>query len=179
MNYSEQPEIQLLIRNKRVRQLACAILQRAKDAGIPKDFLRIDERSFADVLCPNYHKNIKEFASVIYNDSNILKRKFIVIDGGSGIPTNRKTAGFAVLFLLLANDLRGNYIDCDSVRHKLQTINSTVDITRNDLVEEYKSYDVLFLSEVDRDRFTPHFESDSFMDEILNYRSDNDKPTII
>lgn len=179
MNFEKKPEIELLIRNKRARQLAYAILQRAKEAGIPKDFIRIDERAFADILCPNYHKNVLAFVHSVYNDQNVIHKKFIVIDGGGGIPTNRKSAGFAILFLLLANDLRGNYMDSDSLRHKLQTINSTEEITRNDLVEEYKSYDVLFLSEVDRSKFSPHFESASFFDEILNYRSDHFKPTII
>ena len=179
MNTETSNDIDMLIKNRRARQLACAILQRAKEASIPKDFLRIDEKTFSGILCPNYHSNVEKIAHFIYNNRDILQKKFIVIDGSTASPTNRKMAGFAMLFLFLTYDLRGNYIDCEGLRHKLQSINSTEEINRNDLVEEYKSYDILFLSEVDRSKFTPHFESGSFFDEILNYRSDNLKPTII
>lgn len=179
MSYDERPEIQLLIKNRRARQLAYAIIQRAKDAGIPREFLRVDEETFGNVLCHNYHGDVKSIANYIYNDANFIQKKFIVIDGGPAMPTNRKTAGCAILFLLLANDKRGNYSDCVGLGHKLYSTAATSEISRNDLVEEYKSYDVLFLSEVDRSKFNPHFESGAFFDEILNYRSDNDKTTII
>jgi len=183
MNFEQNPDILLLTQNRRARQLAYAILQRAKDAGIPKDFLRIDVSSFANILCPNYHNGktgIKELANRIYNNQdNVLKSKYILIDGGGEIPVVRKKAGFAILFLMLAYDLRGSYIDCESLVHKFQTINSTNEINRNDLAEEYKSYDVLFISEFDRKHFSPHFESASFFDEVLDYRYDRSKPTII
>jgi len=179
MNFEERPDVELLTRNRRIRQLACAFLQRAKEASIPSDMLRIDEKTFAGLLCSNYHNNPKEFASSVYGGLDFIQKKFIVIDGGPSIPTSRKMAGCAILFLFLTSDKRGIYIDCEDLRHKFYSVDATAEIARNDLVEAYKSYDILFLSEVDRTKFNPHFESGSYFDEILNYRSDNCKPTII
>jgi len=171
-----------IAQKRRARQMAIAILARAREAGIPDKYLRLKREVIANVLDPKFHGGPKEgvpkFADSIYDDPNfLLKKNFITIDGGDGI--SRQLASFAILFRIIAYDKRGQYINCDSLFHKFQSINATAEITRNDLAEEMKSYDVLFVSEFDKYRFKPQFEHGSFFDEILADRMNYGRPTII
>ena len=181
-NNTEKPqdnfEYDVLLKNRRARQMALAILNRAKEAGIPEKYLRTNRKSFENLLAGKYHKNINEFSGKVY-DENLVKYNFVIIDGGLGFSNNRKIAGCAIMVLMMINDLRGAYVDCEHLRHKFQSIRSTDAILRNDLTEEHKKCDILFLSEIDKSKFTPHFESGSFFDELLNCRSDAGKPTIL
>jgi len=167
---------------RRARQMAVAIIRRSREAGIPEKYMRLRQEEFASILDPDFHggpkKGVPAFASDIYTKPDFLmKRDFIAIDGGNF--EARQKAGFAVLFRMIAYDKRGQCFICDSLRHKFQTINSTEEITRNDLTEEIKSYDIVFLNEFNRHSFDPHFEHGSFFDEILTERINMERPTIV
>lgn len=166
-------------RLRRARQLALAILQRARDAGIPEQHMRIKEEEFKELVSEKFHKEGKDIvASSIYNEPDTLfNRSFITIDGGD--VEVRKRAGFAILFRLIACDKSGFHENCASLVHKFQSFKATEGISRNDLAESLKEYDVLFISECRIQIFNPSHESGSFFDEVLGYRSDHNKLTII
>jgi len=180
-DFSQRFDIQDIRRLRRARQLALAILNRAKEAGIPKQYMRINQDKFLQILNSDFHgKSLetKSFVEKIYNDPDfLLNRHFISIDGGNF--EARETAGFAVLFRILAYDKIGLCYGCEKLRHQFETINSTSHITRNDLAEQLRSYDVLFLEELDKKRFSPHFDVGSFFDEVLMDRIHESKPTIV
>jgi len=177
-NFSDSDEIKELARQRRARQVALAILNRAKEAGIPDKYIRIKEEEFVGLLSKEFHSNPSFFTNMIYhNMEKMLKREFVLIDGGNF--ESRQRAGFAVMFRLIAYDKIGIYQNCNSLVHRFQSINGNGEMTRNELVDELKSYDILFIGEVDRSTFVPHFESASFFDELLSYRIDNSKITII
>ena len=183
-DFSQREDIQTIIKLRRARQMAVAILKRGRDAGIPEKYLRINQKTFSEVLDPDFHggsvRGVPAFAKDVYSNPDfLLKRDFITIDGGDLDASARNIAGFAILFRMIAYDKRGKYCSCESVKHKFQTINSTEDITRNDLAEELKAYDILMLSEFNKSGFNPHFETGSFFDEVLGERSTRGYPTII
>lgn len=189
MNNNDQAD---LIRQQRARQMARAIIDRSREAGIPEKYLRLKEELFREVLCDRFHKiskneelpeenfprSVEDFSNSVYNNpSFLLKRDFIVIDGGDF--NARQRAGFAILFRMISYDKRGMYVDCTSLSHKLQSINSTYGITRNDLTDELKRYDLLFIGDFNKKIFSPHFETGSFFDEILAERVTRSKTTIV
>ena len=181
-DFGDREDMQDIMKLRRARQLAVAILKRSRDAGIPEKYMRLNQQVFASVLDPDFHggkvRGINAFATSVYKEPDfLLKRDFIAIDGGNF--ESRQVAGFAVLFRLIAYDKIGQCVNCDSLIHKFQTINSTSEITRNDLAEEVKSYDVLFINEFDKLRFSPHFETGSFFDEVLAERINMERPTIV
>jgi len=166
--------------DRRVITLALAILKRAKSAGIPERYLRIDKDTFSSYLSPLHYdaKHKSELCDFIYDRANDFSSiPNVLIDGGNIL--SRKMAGFALLFRTIACDKVGLYKECVDLQHKFQTIKSTEDQNRNDLAEELKYYDVLFLAEFHPSYFAVHFDSGSFFDEILSYRFDNNKQTII
>lgn len=164
---------------RNIKQRIIAIIQRGKDAGIPDRHLRIPEEDFRNLLSESYHKDVKGFASLAFNraEEKLFKRPFILIDGGD--IENRKRAGFALLFRMIACDRRGSYKTCQELIHKFQTIKVEDGVNRNQYADELKTYDILMLSEFSRSMFSSHFESGSFFDEVFSFRSDNMKPTII
>ena len=167
-----------VMQRSRARQMALAIIRRGKDAKIPEQYLRIKEEKFKNILAPDFHGDVAKFASSVYHDPDfLLNRKFISIDGGT--EQSRIIAGYALLFRMIAYDKVGMYCSCSEMYHKFQTIKSTEEITRNDLTEQMKSYDILFISEFNRSLFSPHFETSSFFDEILGQRVNCSKPTIV
>lgn len=181
-DFSQRDDIQAIIRLRRARQMAVAILKRSRNAGIPVKYMRLNQEKFSEILDPEFHggkvRGVGSFATSIYKDPDfLLKRDFIAIDGGDF--DARQMAGFAVLFRMIAYDKIGQSLNCNSLIHKFQTINSTEDITRNDLAEEIKGYDVLFINEFDKLQFSPHFETGSFFDEVLSERINRERPTII
>jgi len=166
--------------DRRIIAQAYAILQRAKGAGIPEQYLRIDKNSFSSLLSPLHYdaKNKEKLCNFVYDNANIFSRvNNILIDGGN--ITSRKMAGFALLFRIMACDKTGLYKECVELQHKFQTIRSTEDISRNDLVDAIKEYDALFLGEFHPSLFTVHFDSGTFFDELFSYRVDNCKQSII
>lgn len=174
----ENNDIQKL---RRARQLALAMIRRGKDAKIPANYLRIGEESFSNLLSPEFYggkDEAKKFAELIYSDpSSLLRRKFISIDGGN--VAIRQKAGYALLFRTIAYDKMGMYWNCGELVHKFQNINANKEISRNDLADQLKEYDVLFLGEFDRTNFRPHFESKEFFDEVLEHRVNFNKLTIV
>jgi len=159
------------------RHMALAIIRRGRDARIPENCLRIKEDAFKEVLSPEYH-DVAKFANDVYNNSNfLLKRKFISIDGGNS--ETRLKAAYAILFRMIAYDKIGMYCDCVETGHRFQSIRSNEEITRNDLAEELKGYDILLIGEFDRTQFKPHFETAEFFDEVLGHRVNYSKPTLV
>lgn len=169
-----------MARRRKVRLQALAILRRAKDAGIPESEMRIDEAKLRPYLSPEFHngeKGINELCNYIFKQADkLFQNKFIVIDGGDMF--SRRKAGFALLFRMIACDYGGKFYSCQDVAHKLQTISSTSEISRNDFADELKSFDVLFLEEFRRELLKTGFEIQWFLDEILSARDMANKPTI-
>lgn len=182
VNFSNREDIKAIMRLRRARQMALAIIKRSREAGIPDKYMRLKESVFASLLDPDYHggpiKGVPVFAHNVYNEPDFLMKKdFIAIDGGT--TEERLMAGHAILFRMIAYDNAGKYYDCISLAHKFQTINSTDEITRNNLADTLKLYDALFLSEFDALQFNPHFEAGSFLDEVLAGRINQEMPTIV
>lgn len=166
-----------IIEKRRARQVASAILERAKAANIPDRYSRINKESFRQLLYPEF-KPINEVANYVYDKPlELLKKDFALIDGGS--EESRLKAGFAILFRLIACDKNGTYRDCGELWHKFQNISFAKGFSRNEIAEELKEYDVLFIGEFDRKSFNPHFESSSFFDEVLSDRINNARITIV
>jgi hypothetical protein len=171
-----------LLKLRRARQMALAIIKRGREAGIPEKYLRLPPSSFVSVLDPDFHhgpvRGVTDFTDKIYKQPDFLmNREFIAIDGGDD--ASRFKAAYAILFRIIAYDKRGQFFGCESLMHKFQTINSTENITRNDLAEELKSYDILMIGEFNKMGFSPHFETGSFFDEVLSDRIAKARPTII
>ena len=171
-----------IIKLRRARQMALAIIKRGREAGIPEKYLRIKPDEFSKVIDPSFHggpvEGVPPFIEKIYKQPDfLLNREFIAIDGGDD--SSRFKAAYAILFRIIAYDKRGQFFGCESLMHKFQTINSTESITRNDLAEELKSYDILMIGEFNKLGFSPHFETGSFFDEVLSDRIATARPTII
>jgi hypothetical protein len=177
--FSENPEMIRIQRERRARQLAKAFWERIKIAEIPPEYCRIKEDKFRSLLSPEFHgTELESFSKNIYdNPIDLMTKKYILIDGGN--EHGRLSAAFAILFSIIVHDKWGIYKDCVYLKNKFQTINATDSITRNQLIDEIKEYDVLFIGEFCRRFFNPHFESGDFMDELLGYRTMHSLPTII
>jgi len=167
--------------NRKVRAQAKAVLQRAKEAGIPEKYMRINKESFIPLVDNYYHNDVNKLVNSIYDDPlKLLKKEFIVIDGGD--VQQRKSAGFAVLFRLIACDQRGMHWENSKLAHQLQSLKvfGTGEASgRNDITEICRNVGILFISECSQGDFRPNFETGRFYDEILSYRDDYRKPTII
>ena len=163
---------------RKIRLRALVYLERAKTANIPEQFLRINKEEFTKLLSPPYHKDVKEFASLLYdNPKNLLNIPFIIIDGGN--EEARKKAGFAVLFRLITCNKTGIYEQCKGLVNKLQTTDFKMNMNRNDIVDELKLYDVLFISEFRYDLFRVQYDAGYLFDELIESRKDYLRPTII
>jgi hypothetical protein len=165
--------------NRRVLAQAKAALQRAKTAGIPDKYMRINQSSFESLLDTYYHKDPKKVADFIYKKPlELLRKEFIIIDGGEAL--DRKKAAFAIFFRLISCDKNGTCMINCNLTHKLQSLNrSEMGENRNDITEFMRNYDLLLLFEAQMGDFTNGFDTGRFYDEILGYRDDQVKPTII
>ena len=166
-------------KNRVIFNKARAMLLRGMDAGIPKEYLRIPHDKCFELLDDHFYDNKNEVIELIYNKPKefLFSKDFILIDGGNF--ASRKQMGFSILYRMIACDFFGLYKDCSDLVHKLQTIRSTSDENRNDLANFLKRQDVLFISEFHEGLFNKHFDSGSLFDEILSYRQDHRKPTLI
>ena len=162
-----------------VRARALAFLKRGRSAGIPDRHLRINKESFVDMLFEEYHRGkLEETASFIYDSPmKLLEIPYIVIDGGD--PYIRRRAGFALLFRLITCDRFGLYREAVDLAHKFRTPMALESEGRNDLIEQLKSLDVLFIAELQPRLFPVNFDTGTFFDEILVSRENNIKPTIL
>jgi len=169
---------------RKIRLQALAIIRRSRDAGIPESEMRIGKEQLRPYLDPSFHngdknngKEINTLLDLIYNHADdLFNYNFIVIDGEDLF--SRRKAGFALLFRMIACDRNGKFSSCQDVAHKLQTINSTMDVNRNDITDDLKTHDVLFLEEFRKEQLKVGFEIQWFMDEILTARTLSNKPTI-
>lgn len=179
MKFEDQPELKELSRKRQLFSRARTILQREKEAGIPEKYSRINEQEFKSVLCPDYHAdNMDKIASLIGENANrLLKIPFILIDGGN--INARKKAGHALLFRLIACNMRGLHRESAGLASKLQLFVSYGDVSRNDYAERLKRIGALFISEFYPIQFRTASDAGRIYDEILSYRSDNILPTII
>ena len=181
MSELDEKRIQERAYQIKCRDKALAFLRRCREANIPDQYWRINEKTFSSLLFPEYYgskEKAKEFSKAIYHDpSNLFKIPFILIDGGDVMSRNK--AGFALLFRLITCDKFGIYKGCKDLVHKFQSIKSTEAVLRNDAVDDLKGYDILFINEFDRGLFKPHFETGDFFDELLEHRCNREKPTII
>lgn len=173
-----QKELETITYQRRIRAMTLAILKRCKDANIPNQYMKINEKEFRELLCQEYHENIEKFSSYIYNKANeLFNYDFIIIDGGTEI--GRMKCGFALLFRMIACDKNGKYESCKRLVHTLSNFYGRSDMNRNDYADTMSDYDILFLSEFDRKDVNVYLEAGSFMDEIFEIRMHNNKPTII
>jgi hypothetical protein len=174
-----------MAKKRRVQQQAIAILQRAKDAGIPEREMRIPESEFRSLLDMEYYKyrNIDKkivdaFCHKLFTvPAFLLKKPFVLIDGGN-MYTRKRTA-FALLFRMIAWDRIGMHYSCANMAHSLQQFKSNGDMSRNDFAFEIKQQDVVYISECEVGLFKPIFEAGSFFDEIFSDREAKGKPTIL
>lgn len=165
--------------NRRVLAQAKAVLTRAKSAGIPEKYMRINQATFQSILDPEYHNDIERVSNYIFKTPiDVLNKEFIIIDGGGVV--ERKMAGFAILFRLIACDKYGLHRDIGSVAHAFQTLTPDIEgLHRNELAEVLRSAEILFLSEFNYENFRKGFETGRFFDDVLTYRDDYVKTTII
>lgn len=163
-------------KKRRAFAQARAIIQRAKNAGIPNKYIRIRQDEFEPLLCPKYH-NTKVFADSIYKNPNALFNKsYIIIDGGD--VDSRKVAAFAVLFRMIACDSYGYTTDCGELSSEFQSLNYKGE-NRNDLVKRMQKQQILLLHEFHIRKFNVHLtDSGLFFDQLLSFRDDYSKPTI-
>lgn len=156
---------------------ARAIIQRGREAGIPERYIRVHKSEVQANLCNSFH-NAKAYADQMYSQPQTLfKKPFIIIDGGD--PDSRKLVGCAILFRMIACDKHGLLYDCGQLASEFQTINYNGE-DRNSLVRRIKNQQILFINEFHPRKFNVHLpDSANFFDQLLSYRSDYLKPTII
>jgi len=175
---NDQKKIEKRAMDIRGRALAIAYLKRGIQAGIPKELLRIKEESFKKLLFEPYHSDVGGISSFIYKRPDDLSRiPFVLIDGGDYI--SRKKAAFSIVFRLITRDKNAKCVDCREIEHKFQTIQSSANFNRNEIVDYLKEFDVLFINEFSSFIFKPHFESGDFFDELFSFRRNEKKSTII
>lgn len=186
-SFDESPDIILLRKKRRERQMIRALERRLLEAGIPEGFKIPTPQEFARKLDRGFHgringEEVKKFVDFIYGDQ-LLKKKYVLIDGGSSLSHERKQMGHIILSLAILNDFRGLYVDNEVLMNKFQLSKSfEVDSARSDYIEELKSYDVLFISEIDVNKFNASWhsgQSAGFYDELLTARADKNKLTIL
>ena len=75
-----QDKMEAINKERRLRALVLIILQRAKEAGIPEDFLRIPKDEFKKIISPSYAKSnkttIDEIANLIYDNTEEFIKEF-------------------------------------------------------------------------------------------------------
>jgi len=171
--------IEEVAKKKRLFVLAKAYLQRGRSAGIPKRHLRIKENVFAELLCDSFHKDTKAFAKSIYKNPKILfQKKYILIDGGD--IESRKMAGCAILFRMIACDKQGKVYNCSSLAGEFKVNKKDwKEESRASLVRKVKKTQILLLSEFDKRHFSIYSDSGIYFDQLLEYRSDYEKSTIL
>lgn len=166
-----------LERKRRIIAQSRAIIKRAIHAGIPEKYIRIGPDRVRELLCDSYHDVNKTVDQIFKNPDSLFKQSFIIIDGGTLF--SRKELAFAILFRMIACDRFGKYYDASTLYAECQSIRFEKDANRNDVINGLKNEDILFLNELSHKKFSGHFESGSFFDQLLEYRDDHMKPTII
>jgi len=170
--------LQKIAKDRYARQMACAYYQRADVAGIPKQYQGINSSEFKKFLSEDYHSDIDKITDFVYKDVvNLVKTPYILVDGGDA--KSRRRASFAILFRLITCNNFALYKRCNEIEQNLSAFTSIADRSRKDWSDHYKKYDAFFIDEFKYDLFKAHQTSGDFFDDILEYRADNFKPTII
>lgn len=167
------------IRSMRIRIMVDAIMGRAKRAGIPQRYMRINKDKFLPILSPSYYGDKqKAVAEYVYSKpESLMKKPFVLIDGGTN--EERKKAGFAILFRMISCDKEGKYYNASQILHQLQNMSPTYGVTREEFATTIKSHDVIFISDFHPSLIPSYAESGIYIDEILEHRSTYGNPTII
>ena len=170
-------QIEDIAQQRRARIMALAFLKRASKAGIPERYRCINKNTFKNILLEDYHPadNIANF--VYDNVIELMKTPFILIDGGD--TSSRKMAGFAILFRLITCDMYGLYKRCNELEADLSEFTSFSEVSRKSWASQYQKNDIMYIDDFQTDLFKPHRSGGNFLDDILEYRSDHLKPTII
>lgn len=183
MTEFEKYQLSMAIKSRK-QQIVRAALNRAKEADIPESEMRITEDEFRNLLDVPYFstrnidgKGVNDLCHEMFTvPDKLLNTPFILIDGGNMY--SRRKAGFALLFRMITWDKTGKQYSCGKIVHQLQTWDAFQGLSRNDFATDLKTYDVLFINECSMGLFKPFLEAGSFMDEILEVREAEKKPTI-
>ncbi|MFA5313375.1 MAG: hypothetical protein WC375_08705 [Methanomassiliicoccales archaeon] len=166
-----------MARKRRYATLARAYLKRAEAAGIPERFVAIRKERLASLLSPEYHGDVVSFVNKIFaNPLDLFKKPYIIIDGGD--VESRKEAGYALLFRMISCDRVGFVDECSAIVHQFQT-SLKVGFNHSAYADELKETDILSISECSARLFSAHLDTGGFLDEVLSYRYDRLKPTIL
>lgn len=181
--------IDKMSRASRIQSQALAVLQRAKNSGIPPEYFRINRATFRAMLDDSYFsgkgQSADKVAEVIYEfPERLFKKKFILIDGGKRGGLNIKKAGFAILFRLIACDSSGIFKQSKDLISKLNSgWVSDSQGSRIDIAESLKNQEILFIDGLNPKHFKAgtkaYYEAGIFFDEILEHRLLNSLLTIL
>lgn len=157
-------------------QMAKAMLQRADEAGIPKEYRSIGPDKLKTILCNRYHKDIEGLVQKIYTEPNFLiSKKVIAIDGGNLL--QRKRAGFALLFRIITFDNVALYKDFNETTETLKQFNS---VESAEIMNSMKKADHLFIGELRTHVLQAPPKSIAMLwDSIFEKRYDTEKTTIV
>ena len=169
---------------RRIQIQALAVLRRAKEAGIPEDFLRIKKDAFRSLLDEPYYKaknqTADKVAHAIYDcPEKVLTKRFILIDGGDSAGFGRKKAGFGILFRMIACNKTGKYVQGKTMANILNSGYVSDGLTRSEYVDSLKDVDVLYIGELRPRDFHEKGLASTFIDELMEYRHANKLLTVI
>lgn len=171
--------------HRKISLLALNILQKAKTAQIPSDYLRIKKEQFSKILDEDYYKpeEISNISSLVYdNKDRLMKIPYIVIDGGD--INGRKAAGSAILFRMIFYQYECKFINFADLLNTYQVFSPTdgksgTEKTREELMEDIQSYSGLFISEFSPSLVKEWSVAGSYFDTILDRRVNEVRPTIV
>lgn len=184
----DQEYLDKMAKATRIQNQALAVLQRARNAGIPEEYLRINKKTFRSYLDEQFYlskgQTADKVAQVVYDTPEYLfKRKFILIDGGDKGGLIIKKAGFAILFRMIVCDSSGEYSDGRGLINKLRTGWVSDQGSRIDIADRMKGQEILYIDGLSYKHFRAgdkaYYEAGVFMDEILEYRMLNGLTTIL
>ena len=163
--------------NRRV-QMALALMQRAKRAGIPESQMKIGPSQFRDILCPKFNSSgkIKALTDKIYNEPEFIKSyDAVAIDGGNFLL--RKKAIFAILYRVITFDNFGKYEDFGDITETFKRFQP--EETRS-IIDSMKNTDILGLSEFSKVIFQKApYSIPKTWDAILEKRFHQGKVTLV
>lgn len=165
---------------RRLSALAVAYLERARIAGIPPKHMRVDPDQCRELLSPYESKEDKEkMIDLIFNrNQELLNYPFMTIEGGN--IEARKRMGFCLMFRMILCDTFSKHVQCSHLINSFQVaFTPGSSYNRMEWVEEIKNVDSLFISEVSKTLFDARMTVGRYFDEVLDFRCEHDKPTII
>jgi hypothetical protein len=162
--------------NRKV-QMAFALMQRAKLAGIPDAHMKIGPKDFQSIVCRNFHKEKTEkLVEKIYGDPTFIKKyDAVAIDGGNFM--SRRKAIFAILYRVITFDNFGRYEDFGDATEIFKRFQAE---ESKNLIDSMKNTDILGLSEFSKTMFQKApYSIPKTWDAILERRYDDKKVTMI